>query len=201
MPRSCQASGIACLMQCITCRVLDLRCFQHPGILQIPWRHHCHHSSPHLCGRRRLRAGAQHHGVPVCLASAGRAEHPCSQPQVSGGCAPAFSTVTAPGSWRCEGCPTYGTSQPDKAVCAVTCVRWHLAVLDQKDGSLYVANGLVLTSLFFSARVICYGAGLWHLWGLRYLLSSVVSCFLLVVAPIPSQQRSEAVKSDRKAWL
>ncbi len=45
--------------------------------------------------------------------------------------------------------------------------RWHLAVLGEKESNLYLANGLMLTFLFFSARVICYGAGLWHLWGLR----------------------------------
>ena len=47
------------------------------------------------------------------------------------------------------------------------CCRWHLAVLGEKESNLYLANGLMLTFLFFSARVICYGAGLWHLWGLR----------------------------------
>lgn len=46
-------------------------------------------------------------------------------------------------------------------------LRWHLAVLDRKEGNLYLLNGLLLTFLFFTARVICYGAGLWHLWGLR----------------------------------
>lgn len=45
--------------------------------------------------------------------------------------------------------------------------RWHLAVLGEKESNLYLMNGLLLTFLFFSARVICYGAGLWHLWGLR----------------------------------
>lgn len=40
-------------------------------------------------------------------------------------------------------------------------------MLDEKDGNLYLLNGLLLTFLFFTARVICYGAGLWHLWGLR----------------------------------
>ena len=38
---------------------------------------------------------------------------------------------------------------------------------DRKEGTLYLANGLALTGLFFAARVVCYGAGLWHLWGLR----------------------------------
>ncbi|CAL5218506.1 g193 [Coccomyxa viridis] len=46
-------------------------------------------------------------------------------------------------------------------------LRWHLAVLGEKESNLYLINGLLLTFLFFSARVICYGAGLWHLWGLR----------------------------------
>jgi len=46
--------------------------------------------------------------------------------------------------------------------------RWHLAVLGEKESNLYLLNGLLLTFLFFSARVICYGAGLWHLWGLRW---------------------------------
>ncbi len=45
--------------------------------------------------------------------------------------------------------------------------RWHLAVVGQKEGTLYLANGLALTALFFGARVVCYGAGLWHLWTLR----------------------------------
>ncbi len=45
--------------------------------------------------------------------------------------------------------------------------RWHLAVTDQKEGRLYLGNGLLLTFLFFAARVVCYGAGLLHLWTLR----------------------------------
>lgn len=45
--------------------------------------------------------------------------------------------------------------------------RWHLAVIGQKDGTLYVANGVLLTILFFASRVVSYGAGMWHLWGLR----------------------------------
>lgn len=40
-------------------------------------------------------------------------------------------------------------------------------MLGEKESNLYLLNGLLLTFLFFSARVICYGAGLWHLWGLR----------------------------------
>ena len=40
-------------------------------------------------------------------------------------------------------------------------------MLERKEGNLYLLNGLLLTFLFFTARVICYGAGLWHLWGLR----------------------------------
>ena len=63
-----------------------------------------------------------------------------------------------------------------KAVWGAAFPRWHLAVLDQKDGTLYLANGLVLTSLFFAARVVCYGAGLWHLWGLRCAISLLVWC-------------------------
>ncbi|KAK9915790.1 hypothetical protein WJX75_004146 [Coccomyxa subellipsoidea] len=46
-------------------------------------------------------------------------------------------------------------------------LRWHLAVIGQKDGTLYVANGVLLTILFFASRVVSYGAGMWHLWGLR----------------------------------
>ncbi|BDA44408.1 probable TLC domain-containing protein 4 [Coccomyxa sp. Obi] len=46
-------------------------------------------------------------------------------------------------------------------------LRWHLAVTGHKDSSLYVANGVLLTILFFASRVVSYGAGMWHLWGLR----------------------------------
>lgn len=45
--------------------------------------------------------------------------------------------------------------------------RWHLAVTGQKEAKLYLVNGLILTVLFFVVRVLCYGAGLWHLWTLR----------------------------------
>ena len=40
-------------------------------------------------------------------------------------------------------------------------------MMGQKDGSLYMANGVLLTILFFASHVVSYGAGMWHLWTLR----------------------------------
>ena len=54
---------------------------------------------------------------------------------------------------------------------------------DRKEGNLYLLNGLLLTFLFFSVRVICYGAGLWHLWGLR--------CDHMPAVPYPAGTISE----------
>ena len=47
--------------------------------------------------------------------------------------------------------------------------RWHLAVTDRKDSSLYLYNGMLLLFLFFVSRVALYGAGLLHLATLRQL--------------------------------
>lgn len=40
-------------------------------------------------------------------------------------------------------------------------------MLDMKDSTLYVVNGLLMAAFFFLARVVANGAGLVHLWVIR----------------------------------
>ncbi|KAK9793233.1 hypothetical protein WJX73_009774 [Symbiochloris irregularis] len=47
--------------------------------------------------------------------------------------------------------------------------RWFLAVTKQEKSKLYLTNGVALMVLFFFARVVVYGIGLWHTWSLREL--------------------------------
>lgn len=41
--------------------------------------------------------------------------------------------------------------------------RWRLAVLEKKDSWFYLFNGIVMMLLFFVARILFYGMGLFHL--------------------------------------
>lgn len=47
-------------------------------------------------------------------------------------------------------------------------LRWHLAVTGHK-GLLYLLNGIAVTIIFFAARVLLYGYGLWHLTVTRHM--------------------------------
>jgi len=48
-------------------------------------------------------------------------------------------------------------------------LRWFLAVLDMKSTQLYAWNGNLMAVLFFVFRVVVFGVGLVHLFGLREL--------------------------------
>ena len=61
-------------------------------------------------------------------------------------------------------CPLYA---PWSAANSLLRLRWHLAISDQKQSTAYLVNGIALVALFFLARIVCYGAGMIHLWGLR----------------------------------
>lgn len=41
--------------------------------------------------------------------------------------------------------------------------RWRLAVLEKKNSSIYLYNGILMMVLFFVARILFYGMGLFHL--------------------------------------
>ena len=140
------------------------------------------HAAPcplHTCCS--MGSGPQHHEVPIRVAGLGRSQHPFHQSQA--GVSPFNSPQTTAylnfvrnlvGSARlkaaahmCPGIVLRGRASGKAHAKHILFCRWRLAVMDMKDSTIYLVNGIAMSVAFFLARVVVNGLGLIHLWMIR----------------------------------
>lgn len=73
-------------------------------------------------------------------------------------------------------------------------LRWCLAVTKREKTTAYLLNGAALALLFFIFRIVVYGAGLAHLWGLRVLPQHLLD-------GSHPQGHPQSIWAQVKAWM